>query len=171
MLEITLLTARGSAAREKTAQIIRDNLLRIGIRAEIQLLLPNELAAHFIGTLDYEAVLFGLTPTDVSPDLQTDLWYSNGKNHFWAPGQAHPQTPWESEIDGLVARLVRSLNPGERRGAFDRVQAIWAREMPAIPIVAPNILAGWARGVGNLKPSVLPPHLLWNAEELTVPPR
>jgi ABC-type transport system substrate-binding protein len=73
-------------------------------------------------------------------------------------------------MDGLIARLVRSLSPGERRDAFNRVQTIWAREMPAIPTVAPNVLVAWARGVGNLKPSVLPPHLLWNAEELTVQP-
>jgi len=166
-LVISLLTARGNTAREKTAQIIKDNLARIGIRVDIRLLLPNELAAHLLNTLDYDAILFAFTPTDVVPDLQTDFWYSSGKNHAWSPAQEKPQTPWEAVIDQLITRLVRSLDPADRRKAFFEVQEIWNRELPAIPTVAPDILIGWSDRVGNLVPSILPPHLLWNAEELT----
>jgi peptide/nickel transport system substrate-binding protein len=164
---ISLLTARGNTAREKTAQIIRDNLAKIGIRLEIQLLLPNELVAHLLNSLDYEAILFAFTPTDVVPDLQTDFWYSSGKNHAWAPAQEEPQTAWEADVDQHIARLVRSLDPVERRQALFEVQRIWSRELPAIPTVAPDILVGWSNRLGNLLPSILPPHLLWNAEELT----
>ncbi len=166
-LVISLLTARGNTARGKTAQIIRDNLAKIGIRVDIQLLLPNELVAHLLNSLDYEAILFAFTPTDVAPDLQTDFWYSSGKNHAWAPEQEKPQTVWEADVDQLIARLVRSLDPAERRRSFFEVQKIWNRELPAIPTVAPDVLAGWSNRLGNLLPSVLPPHLLWNAEELT----
>jgi len=163
----SLLTARGNTAREKTAQIIRDNLAKIGIRLEIQLLLPNELVARLLNRLDYEAILFAFTPTDVVPDLQTDFWYSSGKNHAWAPAQEKPQTAWEADVDRHIARLVRSLDPAERRQAFFEVQRIWSRELPAVPTVAPDILVGWSNRLGNLLPSILPPHLLWNAEELT----
>jgi peptide/nickel transport system substrate-binding protein len=166
-LAISMLTARGNTAREKTAQIIKDNLARIGIRIDIQLLLPNELAAHLLNTFDYEAILFAFTPTDVIPDLQTDFWYSSGKNHAWSPAQEKPQTSWEAETDQLIARLVRSLDPADRRKSFFEVQEIWNRELPAIPTVAPDILVGWSNRLGNLLPSILPPHLLWNAEELT----
>ncbi len=165
-LEIMLMTSRGSTAREKTSEVIKSNLLEIGVRVEIQTLLPNELAARFLNTLDYEAILFGLAPTDVAPDLQTDLWYSSGRNHFWSPGQSKPQTSWEGDVDNLITRLVRSLDANERRNAFFRVQALWAREMPAIPVVAPNILVAWSKNLRNVVPSVLPPHLVWNAEEL-----
>jgi peptide/nickel transport system substrate-binding protein len=166
-LVISLLTARGNSAREKMAQIIKDNLGRIGIHVDIQFLLPNELVARLLNTMDYQAILFAFTPTDVDPDLQTDLWYSSGKNHAWSPGQEKPQTAWEAEIDQLIAGLVRSLDPAARRKAFFEVQEIWNREMPAIPIVAPDILVGWSNRLGNLLPSILPPHLLWNAEEIT----
>ena len=166
-LAIVLLTARGNAAREKTAQIIKDNLARAGIRIDIQFLLPNELVARLLNSLDYEAMLFAFTPTDVIPDLQTDFWYSSGKNHAWAPAQEKPQTAWEAQVDQLIARLVRSLDPSERRKTFFQVQEIWNRELPAIPTVAPDILVGWSNRLGNLLPSILPPHLLWNAEELT----
>jgi peptide/nickel transport system substrate-binding protein len=167
-LEIALSTARGNAARERMAEVIRDNLLKAGIAVHAQMLLPNELVARFLGSLDYEAVLFGLTPTDVAPDLQTDLWYSKGRNHFWHPGQEKPHTPWEAEIDKFTSVLTRSVNPAVRLSACHRIQAIWASEMPAIPTIAPHVLVGWNDTVGNVRPSILAPHLLWNAEELTL---
>jgi hypothetical protein len=47
------------------------------------------------------------------------------------------------------------------------VQQIWAEQMPAIPTIAPHILVGWSNKLGNMRPSILAPHLIWNAEEIT----
>ncbi|MGQ9662485.1 MAG: ABC transporter substrate-binding protein [Kiritimatiellia bacterium] len=167
-LEIDLLSSRGNLAREKMAQIIKENFARAGIRANVQLLLANEIATRFMETFDYEAILFGLIPTDVVPDLQTDLWYSSGRLHFWYPAQPRPHYPWEATLDELTSRLVRALDPRARRELCNRMQELWVQEMPAIPIIAPNVIVGWKSTVGNVSPSTLVPHLLWNAEELTV---
>jgi peptide/nickel transport system substrate-binding protein len=166
-LEVNLLTTRGNAARERTAEVIRQNLLQVGIRVNVQLLLPNELGSRFQGSFDYEAILFGFTPSDIVPDLQADLWYSSGISHFWYPNQTKPNTPWEAEIDSLTARLVQSLDQGVRRKTFLQMQEIWSKQLPAIATMAPNILSGWGNTVGNTRPSILPPFLLWNSEELT----
>jgi len=165
--EISILTSRGSSVREKTTEVVRDNLLKVGIRAGIQNLLPNELVSRFLVSFDYEAVLFGFTPTDVAPDLQADLWYSSGKTHFWCPDQEKSQRPWETTIDSLVSNLVKSLDPSLRRSSFNQVQSIWARQMPAIPTIAPNILVGWSNKLGNVRPSIMRPHLIWNVEEIS----
>lgn len=171
-LEISILTARGIATREKAAQVIKNNLAAIGLRAEIQMLLPNELIARILMKFDYEAVLFGFGVTDVIPELLADVWYSSGKNHFWQPSQLKPQRPWESEIDTFATRLIRSVDPGARRSACFQIQQIWEREMPAVPVLAENVLVAWNRRVGNVRPSILTaaPQLLWNAEELTLAP-
>lgn len=170
-LEFTLLTTRGRAERERIAQVIQENLSRVGIRMQIQLILPNELGARLMESFDYEAILYGFAPTDVAPDLQTDLWYSSGEHHFWCPRQAKPIRPWEGQMDQLTTTLIRSVNPTTRKEAFAQIQDLWARELPAIPIVGASILPGWSNRIGNVKPSILPPHLLWNAEELTKSPR
>lgn len=167
-LEIDLLSSRGNLAREKMTQIIRENLGRVGIRTHVQLLPANEIAARFMESFDYDAILFGIIPTDVVPDLQTDLWYSSGRLHFWFPAQASPHYPWEAALDELTSRLVRTLDLQARRAIFNRLQELWVQAMPAIPIIAPNVLVGWKRTVGNVSPSILVPYLLWNAEELTV---
>jgi peptide/nickel transport system substrate-binding protein len=164
--ELTVFTARGNSVREKLAQVVLDNLAKAGIRVGIQQFLPNELVSRFLDSFEYEAVLFGFTPTDVAPDLQTDLWYSSGKTHFWCPNQEKPQRPWEATMDSLISNLVKTLDPSVRKSTFDQVQDIWARQMPAIPTIAPNILVGWSRRLGNVRPSIMRPHLIWNIEEI-----
>jgi len=170
-LEISLLTDRTNRAREKMAEIAKSNLAEVGIRVNVQLLLPNELASRFLGSFDYEAILFGLTPTDIVPDLQAAMWYSSGKLHVWNPSQKEPQTAWEAEIDQLTSRLVITLDSEDRKEVFKQIQKIWSRELPTISTVAPNILVGWKNNLGNLRPSILAPFLLWNAEEITKSPR
>jgi peptide/nickel transport system substrate-binding protein len=166
-LEISLFTSRGNSIREKAAQIIRDNLSKIGIRIATQTLLPNEIAARFLSSFEYESILFGFTGTDVTPDLQTNLWYSSGNIHFWQPNQVKPERAWEASIDSLISRFVRSIAPTDRKLIFNQAQEIWAKQMPAIPTFAPNVLVGWSNGLGNIRPSILVPHLIWNAEEIT----
>ncbi len=167
-LEVMLFTTRGNSAREKAAQVIQDNLSKVGIRIGVQHLLLNEIASRFLVSFDYEAILFGIVPIDVTPDLQSELWYSSGNMHLWNPGQKKPQRAWEASIDSLISKLVKSTKPAVRKASFDQAQEIWAREMPAIPTVSSNILVGWSNRLGNIRPSIVPPHLIWNAEELTM---
>jgi peptide/nickel transport system substrate-binding protein len=166
-LEFTLLTTRGSTARERIAQVVQENLANVGIRMHIQLILPNDLGTRLMESYDYEAILFGFTPTDVAPDLQVDVWYSSGEHHFWCPRQRRPIRPWEAQMDQLTTRLIRSVDPMTRRETFAQIQDLWARELPGIPTIAANILPGWSTKLGNVRPSILAPHLLWNAEILT----
>jgi peptide/nickel transport system substrate-binding protein len=167
-LAFTLSISNGNAVWEKMAQVIKQNLKDIGVSVTVQSLLPNEIAARFLQSLDYEAILFRITPTDVVPDLQTDFWYSYGSAHLWRPRQPKPATPWEALMDALTSKLVKSSDPLERRRAAVELQKLWEREMPAIPTIAPHVLVGWNARVGNVRPSIIPPQLLWNAEELTV---
>ncbi len=167
-LELMLFTTRGNSVREKIAQVIQDNLSKVGIRIGVQHLLTNEIASRFLASFDYEAILFGLVPTDVTPELQTDLWYSSGSIHLWNPGQKTPKRSWEASIDSLISNLVRSMDTTVRKASFDQAQEIWASQMPAIPTIASNILVGWSSRLGNVRPSILAPHLIWNAEELTI---
>ena len=67
----------------------------------------------------------------------------------------------------IIKRIELHVKPGHM-AEYLRAQEIWNREMPAIPIVSQDVLAGWKTRVGNLRPSILRPHLIWNAEELTV---
>jgi peptide/nickel transport system substrate-binding protein len=166
-LDIILFTSRGNSVREKAAQVIQDNLLKVGIRVGVQLLLPNEIAARFLDSFEYEAVLLGFSFSEVAPDLQMNLWNSSGQIHFWCPGRRSPERPWEATVDSLMSRLVRSADPTVRRSSFNQAQEIWSKEMPAIPTIASDILVAWKQSVGNIRPAIIAPSLIWNAEEIT----
>ena len=49
---------------------------------------------------------------------------------------------------------------------YDRVQELVATNLPLIPLVSPNVLVGAKEGLGNFRPAILDPYVLWNAEEL-----
>jgi ABC-type transport system substrate-binding protein len=128
---------------------------------------PTDFAAALVANIEADQRL-GFTTTDVAPDSQVDLWYSSGSFHFWNPRQKKASRAWEVELDTLTAELVRSLDPAARIRTFTRMQRLWVEQMPAIPTVVPNVLAGWKNRLGNVRPSVLMPQLMWNAEQLTV---
>ena len=54
----------------------------------------------------------------------------------------------------------------ERKRLFDRVQAIVVENLPLVPLVSPNLLAGAKKGLANFQPAVIEPYTLWNIEQL-----
>jgi len=54
----------------------------------------------------------------------------------------------------------------ERKRMFDRVQAIVAENLPLVPLVSPNLLAGAKRDLANFQPALIEPYTLWNIDQL-----
>ncbi len=104
--------------------------------------------------------------TDLDPALNLDLWLSSGGAHVWNPAQATPATPWEREIDQLMARQVATLDHAQRKALFDQVQRIIGRELPMIQFAAPRIYIATSTRVVNATPALLRPAILWNADPL-----
>jgi len=63
--------------------------------------------------------------------------------------------------DQLTAR-----KPEQRKRCYDRVQQIAAENQPLVFLASPNILVGAKSIVGNFRPAVLEPYVLWNVEEI-----
>lgn len=165
-LKFTLITNAGNVMREKMGLLIQDDLKRIGIDVNVvpveSKTLLDKISSHF----DYEACLFSLFGGDTDPNAKANFLLSRGNLHYWYPLQRRPATPWEAEIDELMAKQATTLDQAARRAQFDRIQHILAEQMPVIPLVARNLLLAARRRVGNLKPGILYDYLLWNAEEL-----
>ena len=94
------------------------------------------------------------------------VWLSSGGNHLWNPGQKSPATPWEAEIDGLMRSQMVTRSYTERKRMFDRVQAIVVENLPLVPLVSPNLLAGAKKNLANFRPALIEPYTLWNVEQL-----
>ena len=81
-------------------------------------------------------------------------------------GQTEPATAWEAEIDMLMRRQLTTRDVRLRKRLYGRVQELVAQNLPIISLVSPSVLVGTTRGLGNLRPTILDHHALWNVEEL-----
>ncbi|MBI3940107.1 MAG: hypothetical protein HY315_04685 [Acidobacteria bacterium] len=163
-LTLTLLT-NTNPVKEAIATMLQQDFLRVGIQAQISQNDARAVIDRFLNKRDYEAVLFTLALPPEPTDLQSVL-KSSGEQHMWHPAQKTPATRWEEEIDRLVDAMAAIPEPEKRRESFTRIQQILMEQLPVIPLTSEHILVGLRRSVKNVRPSVLPPYLLWNAWEL-----
>jgi peptide/nickel transport system substrate-binding protein len=162
----TILVSSSNAQRTKVATIAQDDLKQLGMDVQV---VPSEFRAlvdRVLNTKQYEAVLMNLVNGDVDPTPEMNLWLSSGETHLWDLGEAKPATPWEAEVDKLMEAQMTTPDYSERKRLYDRVQELTTRNLPFIFLLSPNILVGAQTSVGNFRPAVLEPYVLWNADQL-----
>jgi peptide/nickel transport system substrate-binding protein len=163
----SVLTYRGNQVLEREAAFVRDELKKIGVALDVVALEQNALIDRMVKG-SFEAIYFGYNASDLDPALNRDFWLSSGAAHIWNIAQASPATPWEAEIDALMARQVAATDPDERRRLFAEVQRVFGEHVPALYFAAPRLYMGVSTRTTNLAPSVLRPQLLWAADTLAV---
>lgn len=167
-IEFTLNSNTGNAAREKAAQLIVEDLGRLGFKVGFQPLDYPSLVARINETFDYECALMGLGGGGVDPASQLNVLKSSDPMHQWFPNQRTPATDWEARMDFLMDAQMRVLDFASRKKYFDEVQAILAEQQPMIYTVAPSHFAALRPDLVNLRPSVLTAYrLTWNVEQLS----
>lgn len=167
-VEFSILTSSSNAERTKMATLIQDDLSKLGMKVHIVPLDFQSMVDRLLNRFDYEAAIMGLASGDVDPTSDMNVWLSNGGTHLWNLTEAKPATPWETEIDQLMNEQLVTLNYGQRKQLYDRVQEIVADKLPVICLASPHVLVGASRRVGNFHPSILEPSALWNIDELYV---
>jgi peptide/nickel transport system substrate-binding protein len=170
-VEFSIITSSSSSERTEMATMIQQDLREVGIRLQVVPLEFHSLLDRVLQTHDYEAAIMGLGGGDVDPNSQMNVWLSSGDDHLWNPGQAHPATPWEAELDRLMKQQMSTLAPRARKLLYDRVQQIETEEVPVVFLVSPNLLVGAKDRLRGFKPAILDSHTLWNSEQLFVQDR
>ncbi|MFQ6102876.1 MAG: ABC transporter substrate-binding protein [Candidatus Glassbacteria bacterium] len=166
-LEFTLNTNASNNTRVKIANIIADDLKKLGVGVNFVPIDFNDLITRIRETFDYEAMLLALTE-GVPPDpvMGLNVFLSFGDTHLWFPNQKTPATPWEAEIDSLMMAQAVTDDQALRKQAFDRVQRIMSEQVPFIFLVNRNEYVAARNSLGNIKPSIMEPFLLHNAEQV-----
>jgi peptide/nickel transport system substrate-binding protein len=165
-VEFSVLVSASNRVLNAAATIIQDDLSQLGIRVRIVPLEFRALLDRVFNSHDYEAALMTFGGADGDPNAGLPVWLSSGPQHLWHLGQKQPATPWEAEIDQLMRAQVTMLDAAARNRTYDRVQQIVADNLPLIFLVSPNVLVGARRDLGNFRPAVLEPQVLWNVDEL-----
>jgi peptide/nickel transport system substrate-binding protein len=165
-VKFSILTNAGNAARQKMATLIQQDLAALGMQISVVALDFPALIERLMHTQDYEASLLGLENVDPDPDAMMNVWLSSSPNHQWNPSEKSPATAWEAEIDREMNLEAGSFNLGVRKQAIDRVQQIVADQQPFIYLVYPNVLVAVSPRLEGVRPAVLEPNLVWNADSL-----
>ena len=167
-VEFSMITNAGNKLHERMLALIQQDLGRFGIQLNVVTLDFPSLIERISRTYNYEAVLMAFTNVDLDPSAQMNIWLSSAANHQWNPSQKTPATPWEAEIDKLMAVQVGSQDRAKRKQCFDRVQQIVADKDPILFLVNPNALSAVSPSVKNVAPAALRPQIYWNADRLDV---
>jgi len=167
-VEFSILTNASNAQRSKMATLIQDDLSKLGMNVHVVSLEFRAMVDRLLNTYDYEAAVMGLVTGDADPTPEMNVWLSSGETHLWHPVQAKPATEWEAEIDRLMQQQMTTLDYAKRKRLYDRVQEIIAENVPVICLASPNILVGAKDRIGNFRPAILDPYVLWNIDQLYV---
>jgi peptide/nickel transport system substrate-binding protein len=167
-VEFSLLVPAENEPRKLMAAVVQEDLGKLGIKMNVVPLESNKVSAASGATYDYEAMLFGLTPSGVEPTTYANFLLSSSDIHQWQPAQKTPATEWEARIDQLFVEQAREADPQKRASIFNEIQRIMAEETPVVPIVARHVITAANTRVGNYSPSPIFPFSLANAEELFV---
>jgi len=165
-VEFSIIAQSSSSERSKMAAVIQDDLKQLGMRVQVVPLESRSLLDRVTQTKEYDACVLGAASYDADPNSDINVWLSSGGLHLWNPSQAHPATPWEAEIDRLFNEQMYARTFEQRKNLYDRAQEILREYQPMIFLASPDILAGAKKSVGNFRPAVLEPYVLWNVEQL-----
>jgi peptide/nickel transport system substrate-binding protein len=169
-VEFSLLVPAESEPRKLMAAVIQEDLAKLGIKMQVVPIEFSAITNAWTRSHEYEAILLGLSVTDLEPSTYANLLLSSGDAHQWRPNQKSPSTDWEAKVDELFGEQARESDPGKRKSEFYEIQRIVADASPVIPIVTRHVVSAANSRVGNFSPSPLFPYSLWNVEELFIKP-
>jgi peptide/nickel transport system substrate-binding protein len=171
VVQFTLMTNAGNNLREQTAEILRKDLARLGIKVDLKFIEFNLLISKMDETFDWEALVMGLTG-GTEPHSGSNVWKSSGRLHMWYPRQKTPATPWEARIDKIFAAGIKEMDRAKRKELYDEWQMIVNEQQPFVYTVADMDMYAWRNRFENVYPTVLAGAgrrwTYWNLHEIFV---
>jgi peptide/nickel transport system substrate-binding protein len=129
-----LTTPTGNPTSDQICAIYKQDLASLGITVNYRPLEFIALVKKLDSSFDWDCILIGFTGT-IEPNNAANFLRSSGNLHIWNPGQPHPATPWEAEIDHLLDEGTRVMDPRQRAPYYWRIQEILHDQLPIIQTV------------------------------------
>lgn len=180
-VEFTLYTNAGNTTRDAICVMIQNDLKKLGMKVNYQPIDFNMLIDKIDSSLDWEAVVMGLTGSRLEPYDGANVWKSNGRLHMFdqrTPGPdekivAPDARPWEKEIDSCFDRGATTFDEAQRHKYFDRYQELAFEKQPFIYLFSSLDITAMRNKIGNYLPTPLgvgsPPRgSMHNLEEIFI---
>jgi peptide/nickel transport system substrate-binding protein len=170
-VSFTLKTNSNNNMRVAMANMIRDDLAKVGIRAIPAPLEFNTMVTNLREDFQYDAMLLG-QQTGVPPDpaMGQNFWRPSGLGHYWNVKQAEPENEAEARMLRLIDENVATLDRAAAMRSWRDLQETLNREALVIYLPVAIVKLPVRNGFGNVSPNIVPHRLLWNIERVYVKP-
>ena len=152
--EINIITNQGNKTRELTAQIIQEQLKKIGLTVNIRILEWSTFLNQYVNKKNFDALILGWN-TAVDPD-QFSLWHSSQAGE----GQYNFMSYKNKEVDELLIKARTTFSKDERIGCYHKIQDIMRDDPPCIFLYYPENLVCIHKRFNNVE--LAPAGIGWN---------
>ncbi len=137
---LVLRVPTGNILRERSGDIIRENLIAAGVKVEIQKSdFPTHLAALYDANFDLGLVGWaGTTDPDVSSQFRTGATYTR---------LIHMSN---TQIDQILDEGARTADSARRRPIYNRFQEMFADELPYVVLYYENARTAISKRMSNV---------------------
>lgn len=165
-VEFTLNSSSGGTFYEAIGNMIVDDLKKLGIKANFQMINFNILAGKINNTLNWDAALFSLTGDPLEPHGGANVFRSDARLHLFDQrlaaenaADAKPVVtdarPWEKKLDELFDQGATTFDKAKRQEIYDEVQKIIYDEAPFIYTANSRVIVGARNTLKNFDPTAL----------------
>ena len=130
----TVLVNQGNEARLRTAQIIKENLKKVGVDVKIRVLEWQAMLHEFIDKKRFEAVIMGWALSR-DPDAY-DIWHSSKTKE----GEFNFISYKNDDVDRLLLEGRRTFDMEKRKKIYHRIHEILADDQPYTFLYVPDAL-------------------------------
>ncbi len=144
----TILTPQGNQERLSAAEIIQQNLKKIGIKAGIRVMEWTSLISEFIMKKKFQTVLLGFT---ITPDPYDNASIFTGSNIV--PKGLNFTSFNNPKIDVLFRKARSTFDLKKQKKYYFKIQRILAKEAPYTFLYVPYAMPVVVRTVKGIKPA------------------
>ncbi|WP_254045513.1 ABC transporter substrate-binding protein, partial [Thermodesulfovibrio sp. N1] len=141
-----LLVNQGNEARLKTAQIIKEQLKKIGIELNIRVL-EWQSFLELVTKRQFQAVLLGWSLSR-DPDLY-DIFHSSKTK----PGEFNFVGYSNKEVDSLIEKARQILNKEERKKLYWRIHELITEDQPYTFLYVPDTIIAVNKRIRGIEPA------------------
>ncbi len=172
-VEFQMSTNAGNTERESVGVMLKEDLEKLGMKVNFKPIEFNVLVGKLTDSLDWEAVIMGLTGSPLEPHSGRNVWSSRGALHMFNQRRGEDLKTnadlrdWEKELDEIFEKASTVIDFEERKAYYDRYQEIVWEYNPFIYIYSGLRIIAVREKFGNLDPIPLG-GALHNPEEIYV---
>ena len=148
-LEFTLVTNTGNDIRINAAQIIQQQLRRIGVKMRIRTMEWQAFLNTVVFPHNFEAVLLGWS-LSLIPDAYP-IWHSEGDK----PGGFNFVGYHNPEVDRLIKASERIVDPERFAEYYRKIFRLIVADHPYVFLYIPNSITAVSRSVEGIEPSII----------------